>query len=174
MLRFYPQWCYNKFHLWYCTWCVIYVVIYLCFYREYHHYTTNHCLCMYASGEPEIIHTNRLLNLQTSSLTSFYFGIINQVPSMIYPLSIHPLYSILRLFPSLGRTSVFMSNMALNHRSIRAWSYSVLETKTFINSGFGPNRHFSPLAHTWQSYPDFLSYFHTHWPWDYYGKPGPK
>lgn len=64
--------------------------------------------------ESQIIHTNLLLNLQTSSLTSFYFGIINQVPSMIYPLSIHSLHSILRLFPSLGRTSVYTSNMALN------------------------------------------------------------
>lgn len=130
---------------------ILYVMCHLCCY-----------LFMFLSGISPLYHESLFmyvckwrtrdhpheLNLQTSSLTSFYFGIINQVPSMIYPLSIHPLYSILRLFPSLGRTSVFMSNMALNHRSIRAWSYSVLETKTFINSGFGPNRHFSPLAHT--------------------------
>lgn len=43
----------------------------------------------------------------------------------------------------------------MRYRSIRAWSYSALETKTFIYGRFRRNRHFSPPVHPQRSYPAF-------------------
>lgn len=55
-----------------------------------------------------------LLACQICFLTFIYYGIVNPNLSMSYPTSINPLYSLLRLFAYVGRTSVYTSNMALN------------------------------------------------------------
>lgn len=69
-------------------------------YREYHHYTTNYCLCLYTSGKPAfslLRKSDQLHNYIIKLINTFpylylliYYGIVNQVHSMVYPTSVNP------------------------------------------------------------------------------------